>query len=91
MDIFSYRPKRQPKVVKKKLGREGAWGFWDVDHNLIEVDERLRGKKELIIYLHEYYHKLFPNMTEDEILVASESTADFLWRNNYRKVDLSAK
>jgi hypothetical protein len=86
MDVFSYKPKKQPKVIRRKLGKERAWGQ---SGKLIEIDARLTGKKELIIYLHEYYHYIFPRMTEDEIIIASESTADFLWRNHYRRVDNS--
>ena len=50
MDVFSYKPKNQPKVERKKLGRnEGL--YWPT-FNLIEVDTRLKGKKEMIIYIH---------------------------------------
>lgn len=91
MEVFSYRPRNQPKVIRKKLGKEQAWGFWDEDNNTIEIDERVKGKKELIIYLHEYFHKLFPWMTEDEIVIKSESLASFLWKNHYRRVDLTTK
>jgi len=83
MNVFSVRPKNQPTVIRKKLGPK--WGWWDEEHNLIEVDERLTGKKELIIYLHEYFHKIFPEVIEEEIIKRSEFVADFLWKNNYRK------
>jgi len=90
MEVFSVKPKGQPKVYRKKLGKEKAWGKYD-SINEIYVDERLKGKKELIIYLHEYFHKLFPELSEDEIIFKSEMTADFLWKNHYRRVDLSTK
>ncbi len=91
IEVFSYKPLKQPKVNRKKLGKEQVWGTWDVSKNTIEIDERLKGKKELIIFLHEYFHKLFPYFTEEEIIMKSESTADFLWKNHFRKVDLSTK
>ena len=89
MEVFSYRPKNQPKVIRKKLGR--YLGLYHPDKNLVEVDERLKGKKELIIYLHEYFHKLFPDIIEDEIIVRSELVADFLWKHDYRRADFSRK
>mgnify|MGYP003435433982 CR=1 FL=1 len=86
MDVFSYKPKNQPKVERKKLGRnEGL--YWPT-FNLIEVDTRLKGKKEMIIYIHEYLHKLFPDMEEDDVIINSESIADFMWKNHFRRVDL---
>jgi hypothetical protein len=89
METFSYKPKDQPRVVRRKLGRYLGW--YHPDTNLIEVDERLKGKKELIIYLHEYFHKLFPDIIEDEIIIRSEAVADFLWKHGYRKVDFPRK
>jgi hypothetical protein len=85
---FASRPKKQPKVIRKKLGKEQAWGTWDEPKNIIEIDERLKGKKELIIYLHEYFHKLFPDLSEEIVIIKSELLADFLWKNHFRKVDL---
>lgn len=85
MDVFSVKPKKQPKVVRRKLGKEQAWGRY-ID-NLIEIDERATGKKELILHLHEYLHHIFKDMEEDEVITKSEHIADFLWKNNYRKVD----
>ena len=84
MEVFSVKPKDQPKVTRKKLGRNV--GLYWPGENRIEVDERLKDKKELIIYLHEYFHKLFPDIIEDEIIIRSEMVADFLWNNHYRKV-----
>lgn len=85
MEVFKFKPKKQPKVIRRKLGKEQAWGrFGDM---LIEVDIRLTGKKELIIYLHEYFHYLLPELSEDEVIIKSESLADFMWSLGYRKVD----
>lgn len=85
MEVFSIKPKRQPKVIRRKLGKEQAWGRYD--NGVIEIDERVKGKKELILYLHEYFHHILPELSEDEVIIKSESTADFLWKNNFRRVD----
>lgn len=87
MDVFSFRPKKQPKVIRRLLGKNQAHGLYYRDTNTIEVDSRLKGKKEFIIYLHEYLHHVSPELSEDEVIIKSESIADFLWKNNYRKVD----
>jgi len=86
MDVFSYKPKNIPKVIRRKLGKEQAWGMSGKN---IEIDSRLRGRREMIIYLHEFFHHIFPDMSEDEIIVKSESAAEFMWRNHYRRVDNS--
>lgn len=91
MDIFSIRPKKQPKVVTRKLGKEQMWGAYEEKSNILEIDERLRGRRQMIIYIHEYFHKIFPNMSEEDIIEKSEYLAHFLWKQHYRKVDLSVK
>ena len=88
MDVFSVKPKNQPTVVRKKLGKEQAHGKYTALHNLIEIDERLKGRKEMTIYIHEYFHKLFPDMEEEEVILKSEYLTDFMWAHNFRKVDL---
>ena len=89
MQVFSVKPVKQPKVFRKKLGREQLWGSFDTGTNNIEIDERLKGKKELIIFLHEYLHYLFPEFSEETVVMKSEYLADFLWKHHYRKVDLT--
>lgn len=91
MEVFTVRPKKQPKVVRKKLGKNHAWGQYLADSNTIEIDERVKGRRELVLYIHEYFHKLFPEMSEEDILVKSEHLAHFLWKHHFRKVDLSVK
>jgi hypothetical protein len=89
MPVFTTRPTKQPKLIRKKLGREQLWGSFDNGTNIIEVDDRLKGKKELIIMIHEYFHYLFPGLDEGEVVTKSEYLADFLWKHHFRKVDLS--
>lgn len=91
MQVFTVNAVNQPKLVRKKLGREQLWGFFDEDVNTITLDERLKGKKELIILLHEYFHYLFPELSEEQVVIKSEYTASFLWKHHFRKVDLSVE
>lgn len=85
VEVFKAKIGKLPKVIFRKLGKEKAWG--QLTDNKIEIDERLKGKKLLIIALHEFFHWLFPHLKEEEIIIASEKTAAFLWKLGFRKVD----
>jgi len=85
-EVFKFPVKKQPKVIRRKLGKHKAYAQLNTD-NSIEIDTKFKGKKELILYLHEYFHFLFPEFTEDQVIKHSEMTADFLWKQHYRKVD----
>ena len=85
MNPFERRRKRLPKVVRRKLGREFAYGQY---HDwLIEIDDRLRGKAELIILIHEMLHHLMPQATEHQVIEWSNELAALLWREGYRYTD----
>lgn len=86
---FDFKPKKQPKVIRRKLGRERNWGSYC--DGVIEVDERLKGKPEMIILVHEYLHHIQPELDEDEVIRVSESLAAFMWKQGFRKVDNSLK
>ena len=75
------------KFNRVKLGREKIYG--SADEYPLRIDDRLKGKKELEIYLHESYHYLFPNMTEEEVEWKSILLCNTLWHEGYRKVDNS--
>ena len=49
--------------------------------------ETSEGKKELIVTVHEFIHWLHPEWTENQIIKDSETIAEFLWKQHYRKVD----
>jgi hypothetical protein len=85
-EVFKYPVPKLPKLFRKKLGKEKAWGLFDGD-NVITLDERLKGKKELIVTIHEFIHWLHPEWTENQIIKDSETIAEFLWKQHYRKVD----
>lgn len=75
------------KFKRVKLGREKIWG--DADDYPLRIDARLKGKKELEIYIHESLHYLFPKLTEDEVVKKSILLTKTLWHEGYRKVDNS--
>ena len=76
------------KVIYKKLGREQAHGIAESD-GIIYIDPRLRGRKELEILIHETYHLLEPEASEQEVIEKSVILTKLLWKMGYRKVDNS--
>ena len=76
------------KVIYKKLGREQAHGIAESD-GIIYIDPRLRGRKELEILIHETYHLLEPEASEEQVIEKSVTLTKLLWRLGYRKVDNS--
>lgn len=78
---------KHPKIVLKKLGKENAWGMYDEDNNVIEIDPRLSGKLKLDIFIHERTHAHFKQMSEDDVTKYSSMMADFLWKHHVRFVD----
>lgn len=76
------------KIKYAKLGKQKVWGFAHSD-GLVEIDEKLKGKKHLEILLHECLHLLYPNDSEDEIVKKSVILTNTLWGEKYRRVDES--
>ena len=77
---------KHPPVKSRKLGREKADGLYHSD-GLIEIDERLTGKKRLDTLIHEYWHHLEPESEEEPINKKAALMADFLWKNRVRIID----
>lgn len=80
--------KRKITVKKRKLGKEKCWGQAFIGEDFCEVDERLRGKRKLRIFLHECSHLLWPEDSENKIDKKSTILADALWDEGYRWSDL---
>ncbi len=80
--------RKNPKVINKKLGRNRAVGQMVYDKNVIEIDPRQTPQDYLDTLIHEKLHHLFPDWAEDEILTKANSLSEFLWNENYRKVNL---
>lgn len=73
------------RIKRTKLGRQKVWGL--ADELPILIDERLKGKKELEIIIHECLHYLFPEKDEPEIEKKSILLTNTLWYEHYRKID----
>lgn len=80
--------KKQPKVMERKLGREGAVGFAFYEENRIEIDPRQNSFNYFETLIHEKYHFQFPKLEEKEILKLGHDMAVFLWDLHYRRVNL---
>jgi len=76
---------KHPPVILTKLGRQKADGINDWTN--IYIDERLKGKRKLDVYIHEYMHYLFPDMNEKNIRSSATRLTDFLWKHHTRMVD----
>ena len=73
------------KFRRVKLGRQKIWG--SADEYPLLIDDRLKGKKELEIYIHEALHYLFPSAPENEVERKSILLTNTLWHEKYRRVD----
>jgi len=85
INIFTWKAFKLPRVIYKKMGKH--WGLFHPTRNLIEIDSRLRGKKEMEISIHELLHWALPFLNEDAIRMLSRKLTDFLWNQGYRKID----
>lgn len=77
---------KHPKVIYRKLGREQAYGLY-TSGGPIEIDTRAKGQTLLRVLIHEYLHHLHPEWTEEKVDEMSTILADFLWKQDYRKID----
>lgn len=85
VDLFTWTDFKLPKVIFRKLGKHRAWGYYHKDK--IHIDERLTGKQELEILIHEFTHFLDEEKSEDDVRRESRKLTEFLWSQGYRKVD----
>ncbi len=74
------------KIIYRKLGKEQAYGISSSD-GVIEIDERLRGKKAMEILIHELLHLTNPKDDEKTIIRKSVTLTKVLWNEGYRKID----
>lgn len=74
------------KIIYRKLGKEQAYGICSSD-GIIEIDERLKGRKMLEVLLHELMHYINPMDDEKTIIRKSVTLTKVLWKEGYRKID----
>jgi hypothetical protein len=75
---------KKVKVKYRKLGKEQAVGIAYPNHNLIELDERLKGKALFSTLLHEAIHHALPTITEEETLRLEREITAIMWRERKR-------
>lgn len=80
-------PRRNVKIIYKKL--KGEFGNAYPDKNLIELDNRMKGRKHLEILIHESLHILYPERDEPYIEEEAAKLTKILWCENYRRIDNS--
>ena len=74
------------KIIYRKLGKEQAYGISSSD-GIIEIDERLKGRKMLEVLIHELMHYINPMDDEKTIITKSVTLTKVLWKEGYRKID----
>jgi hypothetical protein len=79
------------KVRYRKLGREKVNGWAHLGDNLIEIDERLRGKQLLEILIHEAFHLQNPSWEEEEVIRKSKELTTILWKEGIRPIENDTK
>jgi hypothetical protein len=75
------------KVVRRKLGKEKAHGIAYLNDNVIVIDPRITGRKQLEILIHEALHLLNPEFSEPKVVKQSKKLTNLLWKEHFRKVD----
>ena len=73
------------KIIYKKL--KGLYGLAHLGTDVIEIDNRIKGKKLLEILLHESLHIYLPKKSEASIIKLSVDLTNILWEQEYRQVD----
>jgi hypothetical protein len=74
------------KVRYKKLGKEKVWGLADSE-GIIYLDSRLKGKKHLEILIHEALHLLYPEDSEEDVILKSIELCQLIWQQRYRRIE----
>jgi hypothetical protein len=76
---------KKVRVRYKKLGQQQALGIHYPTRNLIEIDERLKGKRLLGTQVHEAIHHAMPELTEEKVLEIEKVITDILWEAKKQK------
>jgi len=85
LNALGKHTKPLPKVIRRKLPAE-YYGEYD-SSGKIEIDSRLKGKDELIIFIHEGLHWADFDLTEEQVRRISRNLAALM----RREYDISQK
>lgn len=80
-------PKRPPKIVERKLGRQNYYGQYVPGRASIEIDPRQKSRRRMNTAIHETLHYLFPRMSETACKKAGYVIAAVLWRDRWKRVE----
>jgi hypothetical protein len=84
-------PKRRVQIIERKLGRDKVYGWAKFDPPRIELDERLRGKQQQEILIHELLHIALPQLDEDCVTETARWIADHTWSFGLRRIQPDIK
>jgi hypothetical protein len=65
-------PPRRIPIVEKKLGRDKVLGWAYSNPPMIELDERLRGRLQQEVLIHELLHVALPQLDEETVTEVAE-------------------
>lgn len=85
IELFKWMDFKLPKVIFRKLGKHRVYGYFF--KNKIHIDSSLKGKECCEIEIHEFYHWLYPEHSEEQVRKDSRKLTEYLWALGYRKVD----
>ena len=78
---------RKPRIVHRKLGREGNWGEHWVGTNRIILDPRMKARRYLNTLIHEMLHLYFPDLNERTVTELADKFSRDIWIRRYRRID----
>jgi hypothetical protein len=78
-------PRRIP-ITEKKLGRANVYGWAYAKPPKIEIDERLRGRFQQEVLLHELLHIALPQLEEECVTKTAEFLSYHTWRFGLRRI-----
>jgi len=79
-------PPRRVPIIEKKLGRENVHGWAYAKPPKIEIDERLRGRFQQEVLLHELLHVALPQLEEECVTKTAEFLSHHTWRFGLRRI-----
>lgn len=76
--------RKKTKVIYKNLKK--YWGWSNNQTNVIELSDKLKGKKHLEILVHEHLHLLIIPYDEEHIKEMAKKISTLLWEQGYRRL-----
>ena len=74
------------KIIEKKMGKHHDGMAYFGRNARVEIDVRLRGKKQQEILLHELLHHAFPHLDEEAVIDAARWLAEHTWEFGLRRI-----